>query len=87
MNTAMKETMQDPACMTADFSQTLDLEVKDLLCRDRILELEDFDAEKLLLLYAEHRGNMQTCMKVIDRYIVGLAENLAYEICKWEYER
>lgn len=85
-NTQIPANSIDQACDTPEFATALENETKDLLCRDRILELMDTDInlEKLLLIYAgadnAHRAYS------IDRYILGKAADLAYKTVKHEFE-
>ena len=59
--------------------QDIELEVEDLLCPDRIMELDRVCVEQLMTLYANHRFDMCDLGEVIDRYMKAEARKVAEE--------
>jgi len=89
MKKIQPETQTDPACLTRQYAIDLDLETRDLLCRDRIGELADDEAyeklQALLGVYANHKGDLADFGEVASRFIIGLAEAQAIENISGDY--
>lgn len=80
----MPETLTDPACPTPEFSNRCKEETLRLLKRKNIMELDDIDVEELMVIFADHKGDLLDLGECMYRYFYDMAERQAEETVSYE---